>query len=298
MRGSDIFKLSKKNAMFGLEGIADWWDTQRAESESFLQEWVNESRSDSGLYLRAGLATVVHTAMALGGGLVDVLRIGEGVRRGGTWGYVQDGLRLLTIAGPVARLGRLGMARWTFDPGGPLCASVATSRILRHTGTRLFMRASDIFQRTGGQPPLSLTEFIPFLRTIGARFQQIQSWQLSELPTLVQQAPRSVIMFGVRWRWPNTLDEVGHALYAYRDSLGTFRIADRTGRVVGSLQELNQLYPGIGTAVAQGEALLIHNSIITEGTTLLSILALEVNAILSRTTSEPHVVFSPSTSDR
>ena len=144
--------------MFGLEEIADWWDTQFEESQEILQDWVNESDSDGELYARAAGATVVHTSMQLGASLVDLLRLGEGIEEGGVWGYTQDALRVLSLAGPVARLGRLAAARWTFNPRGGFCASVATARTLRHSGTNLFIRPWEVFAGTGATAPRNLSD--------------------------------------------------------------------------------------------------------------------------------------------
>lgn len=280
--------------MFGLEKLADWWESEFEESQRILQEWVNKSDSDAELYAKAAGATLVHTAMTLGGGLVDVLRLGEGIKEGGTWGYAQDALRLLSLAGPVAKLGRLGAARWTFSPRGPWCASVATAKALRHTGTRMFVKATEIMAKTGMKPPGNLSEFIPLLRQLKARFEEISSLRnINALETLTHQNPRAVILFGVEWISSRTGKSVGHALYAFRDLKGMFKIADRTGSVVKSLSELERMYPGyagISSAIPSGSAIILKNAIVVEGTTLMSQLAFEVNVILTRERGEKEAV--------
>lgn len=269
--------------MFRLEKIAEWWEGNQRESQEILQNWVNTSNSDFGLYSRAAVATAVDVSMTLGGGLVDILRIGEGVEEGG-WGYARDGIRLLALAGPFLRLGRLAAARWTFNPSpsGNLCASVAAAQTLRQTGTTIFVSAKQIFHRTGCRPPRNLNEFLPVLRSINARVTELPLTNLSQLNRYLQANNKSVILFSVRWRPPRGLADVAHALYAYRNSIGQFKIADRTGRIVNSLSQLENVYSGISNGVPQGSALLIQNSIIVEGTTLASMLALEVNVVLVR----------------
>lgn len=51
------------------------------------------------------LATAASTAMDLGAGMVDVLRVGEGIARGGAGGVAQDALRALGFVAPLARGG-------------------------------------------------------------------------------------------------------------------------------------------------------------------------------------------------
>lgn len=48
--------------------------------------------------------------MDLGAGFVDVLRVGEGVKKGG-WGYAEGALRVVSLAGPATRVGRFGLAK-------------------------------------------------------------------------------------------------------------------------------------------------------------------------------------------
>ena len=278
--------------MSTLSRVADWWDSKHNEAENIMQEWINNSNSDLELYSKAAVASVTKATMVIGAGFVDILRIGEGIKTGGTWGYVQDGLRLLSLAGPVARLGRLGFAKWTFDPGGSICASVATAKVLKHTGTALFVKATDVLKGTGGIAPKDLSSFVPFLNSVGAAFRQVSKWNLNELKVLVQSNPKSVVLFGVKWVTPAG-DHAGHALYAFRDTFGFFKIADRTGKIVSSLKDMENFYPGIGNAVAQGQAIIIHNSVITEGTSLISMLAMEVNLFLGKNGNEKQAIITP-----
>jgi|GEM_PF-1504192 len=277
--------------MAGLNRVADWWDSQKNESENIMQEWVNKSDSSLELYTKITVAMIGSTAMTLGAGFVDTLRLGEGIKKGGTWGYAQDALRLLSLAGPILKLGRLGLAKWTFDPGGGICAFVSSAKALRQTGVSLFIKVSDIIAKSPFKNVTDLKSFIPVLQSMGVRFSQINSWHIGELKTLAQQNRKGVIYFAVNWTGPN--GPVAHALYAFRDTFGFFRIADRTGKIVSSLKELDSLYPGIGSAVSQGSAIAIYNAAIIEGTSVLSMLAVEVNAFLSTINGEKAVVLSP-----
>ncbi len=279
--------------MFGLEEIADWWDSQHKDAEKALDTWVrNSSNSDIDRYGRAIVATTVYTSMALGSGLVDILRLGEGVKEGG-WGYAEDGLRILGLAGPVFKLGRLGAAKWTYSPRGPWCASVATAKALRHTGNKIFVKASEIMGRTGVKPPKNMNEFMPVLKGLGAKVKEVKNVPtINKLKALTKENKKSVVLFAVRWKKSNGKG-AAHALYAYRDTFGRFKIADRTGKIVRNLDELNIYYDNIGSAVIQGSAMVIKNAVVTKGTSLASMLAIEVNMFLAKTENEKEVIFAP-----
>ena len=257
--------------MFGLEELADWWDGEKQKSEKALDEFVDKHPDWFGIVF----ATAAATSMDLGAGFVDVLRVGEGVKEGG-WGYGKDALRVLSLAGPAARLGRLGLARVTPNPSGGVCAWVASAKALRQTGTKHFATAQDLFKAAGHHSaPMSMAEMIPVLKKVGAATKNLgEPKNIRYLEQLTSQNPNGVILFGVSW------SKGGHALYAFRDMVGRFRIADRTGTVVSSLSELERFYPGIGNAVPQGAAVQIMNSTITQGTTLASILAVEVRTVM------------------
>src|SRR4051794_25968542 len=106
--------------MLALEKLAAWWDEQKRGSEKVLDSFVDEHPNLFGV----AVAGSVKTAMDLGAGFVDVFRVGEGVKQGG-WGYAQDALRVVSLAGPVARVGRFGLTKFVPDVVGPLCARVS-----------------------------------------------------------------------------------------------------------------------------------------------------------------------------
>src|SRR5258705_1425942 len=113
---------------------ANWWDEKKRESGEYLHEFVDEHDS----WWAIAIAGTVETAMRLGGGFVDVLRLGDGIKEG-TWrGILHDGLRLLSLAGPLARLGR-GISRFVVpNPRGGICAWVSATLALRQTGVQHF----------------------------------------------------------------------------------------------------------------------------------------------------------------
>ena len=81
--------------------LADWWDQQKAQSDKALEEWVQ----DNPQWWAIGIATFTATAMDLGAGMVDALRLGEGVAKGTPGGVATDAMRLLALAGPLGKLG-------------------------------------------------------------------------------------------------------------------------------------------------------------------------------------------------
>src|SRR6266436_5868805 len=90
--------------------------------------------------------------MNLGGGFVDTLRIGDGVRQGTARGILQDGLRLLSLAGPIARVGR-GIARIAVpNPSGEICGFVSGTRALRQTGSKHLAVIEDLIKASGRDP--------------------------------------------------------------------------------------------------------------------------------------------------
>jgi hypothetical protein len=282
--------------MFGLDKAADWWDGQRKETEDILQNWVNDSDSSFAMHTKAGAAALLSTSMALGAGLVDILRIGEGVKQGG-WGYGQDVLRLLSVAGPVVRLGRMGLAKWTVDPfpREGICAMVAIAKAMRQTGNRLFLRAEEVMGKivlTSGDLSLIVDKLKYFFgaRTTLVRYIFSNPVRLNQI---LSNHPRAVVLFNIAWKmtYRGKTEDAYHMMYAFRDSLGRVKIADRSGKIVSSLKELDHLYPNISSGTLYGNAVVVHNAVIVEGTSLLSMLAIEVNAVYKRTQFGNEVTF-------
>jgi hypothetical protein len=275
--------------------LADAFDKEKDWENRFidekLQPWVGSTiYEDSpwyrnvGIYVAAGtLYSVNKITTTVGAGFVDVLRLGDGVRKGG-WGYGKDALRLLMILGPAARF-----ARWSVSlikavdtfPNTGNCAWVAMARLLRLTGTRPLAEIADVAKAAGigaaqtGEVA-TLTELLPMLQRLGAAAQAGRSVaNMTELTKLAVQNPQAAIMFGVQWlRYGKP---VRHVLIAVRGLFGGLKIIDRTGgKVVKSLAELEQLCPGygaIGSAVVTGETLIVQNTLVVKSLALIPSLA-------------------------
>ncbi|MDQ4075912.1 MAG: hypothetical protein M3220_06645 [Chloroflexota bacterium] len=279
---------------------AEWWEKQRLQSEKELERFVQDNPG----WFAISVATFLSTAMELGGAFVDVLRLGEGAAEGG-WGYGKDALRLLTIpglAGSVGRLGRLGAAAITemrllkiapISSSLPICSWVAATQALRLTGVRHLAAVDDLL-KWSGWPTLEqgfkesafLREIIGALRILGAKIVKLRAPKtLTEVTAAVAENPKGVVLINVKWPKLNPatgeVQYVGHTLTAFRDWIGNFRILDRSGRVVSALDELENLYPGIGKGVPYDEMYFMAEALVVQVMNqATSILAMEVNALI------------------
>jgi hypothetical protein len=254
--------------------IAAWWDEQHRRSEAILDEFIDEHPNWFGVVV-AGTAA---TTMRLGAGLVDVLRLGEGMAQGGISGVAKDGLRLLQFAPAIGKLSQSVLARVVVDPGGGICTWVSATKALRQVGTKAFAKVEDLAAAAGYASIKHLgaafvDAIVPALQKLGARVTHLGSpTSMAAVDAAVQR--QGVVLFSVTWQG------VGHTLYAFRDAMGRICYADRTGRVIRALKELDNMYPGIGAAKVYGTAILVEGPriLIADG---LAILGMEVRAQLA-----------------
>jgi LysM repeat protein len=258
--------------------IADWWDEQHRSSKRELDAFVDQHPDWFGVIVAGTTAT----AMDLGAGLVDVLRLGEGAAQGGVKGIAQDGLRLLQIAPAVGKLSRFALARVVADPGGGICTWMSATKALRQVGVKAFASVEDLAEAGGFQSIKSLggafvDTLTPVLQKLGARV--IALGKPANLEA-VNAAVKSdgVVLFSVRWLKGGKM--VGHTIYAFKDLAGRILYADRTGAVVSSLAELERVYSGIGKATVYGTASFVQGPriLLANG---LAVLGIEVRAQLA-----------------
>jgi hypothetical protein len=219
--------------------------------------------------------------MDLGAGMVDVLRLGEGVARGGVGGVAQDALRALVFVGPLARggalLGRVAqthairLAVTTRGVTGP-CTFTAVNNalsIVAGRGRNLFLTAQDAaralgqplsaFARVGRRVDVAawIDELLPFLTRQGVALRNLGAPRT--IADVVGAAAREdgVVIFAIEWTdLAGTLQR--HSMIAVRTARGV-RFADYGGRFIGSLAELAQrggdwVARGGGYAVASSGA--------------------------------------------
>ena len=288
--------------------VADGFDRLVHDDEVFIGDWGTRAAGD---YLRNGgvgdWLELAGASAAYAGfkfsstvakGFIDVLRIGDAVKKGG-WGYGQDALRALVVVGPALRGVRTAaglVAEVDFNANLGNCAWVAAARSLRFSG-RLFSSVGDLArwaglaaEDTGGVR--GVADLAPMLRLLGAGARTVVPEGKAAMTTMdeVFQAARAnrdgALMFNVKWLRNGKL--VGHALIARWTPLRV-RIIDRTNKIASSLRELEKLVPGYGaisTAVPYGEALFVENSITVKALanvpSRLNMLAVEVKPALYR----------------
>jgi hypothetical protein len=231
--------------------IADWWDRQHSISKQALDDFVDENPGVFGIVI----ATAVATAMDVGKGTVDVLRLGEGVAEGTAGGITQDVLRTLSIVGTVGKgakiikevVSRSRMMKLIVDPGGGRCAYISSTQALRQTGQKAFASVEDLakelgmsLDEMGGSNAGQIRAFMLKVKAAIGPSLKFKNWGDIE-----RSVPRdgSVVSFGV-----NFAKGGAHRLYAFRDALGRVRIMDRGGsagklpEVLDSLEALAKKY--------------------------------------------------------
>lgn len=243
--------------------IADWWDENRRETKGALEEFIVAHPNWFGI----AVATAGNTAMDLAAGFVDVLRLGQGTAQGG-WGYAHDGLRLLAIIPPLARVGglvrnfrNLRLAMLIEDSGRGHCASITAMRALRQTGQKIagkYLVTLDELARATGTTVENLegvpsARLLAKLREFGARVGDTQTVSnMAEVEKLLSRDGRVVVMSLRGYKAGiEVADELGrangHAVYAFRDFLGRVRVMDRTG-IFRNLAEVAKAY-GVDSCV-------------------------------------------------
>lgn len=284
--------------------VADWFDHTRRSNEAWLdqtlQQWVasqpnfdQPSARNIAVWTAAGLGYAVNKfSTTVAAGFVDVLRMGDGVQRGG-WGWGEDALRLLMIAGPAVRLARWGVATVAAVDVTPTignCAWIQATRALRLTGIQHFARVSDLAEaaglssvaETGGA---SIQKIAGVLRGIGAELKMgtgVTSWE--EVEALARENPNGVVMFPVKWARAAG-GTAKHALLAVRNFLGTgITIVERNGSTFSSLEEYAQFrrVATVEVLTDAGVGVLQNSRIVTlMGTapSLLNILGVEVRSV-------------------
>jgi hypothetical protein len=257
--------------------IADWFDGEHARSDSVLDAWVEDSNYDHGVMVIAATTKALTT---FGAGFVDLLKLGDGVKSGTLKGAGTDALRVLAVF-PVGKAANLlksakgiSVAKLIVDTGGPNCFWVASAKafgqIGQKYGGRLLASVEDVAKALG----MSLNNLwvIPnlatgmsYLRRLGATCGPIKA--VANVRDIAQMVPGdgSVVMIAVRVMKAGRVVG-GHAIYAFRNTVGQIRFMDRTvgstiaGRVQGAFASLEEIAPMYGaTALVPYEAAVLNN---------------------------------------
>ncbi len=247
-----------------LSEYAEWWDKQKKSSEKILTEWVQENPQ----WWAVAIAGTVQTSMDLGAGLVDVLRLGEGVAEGGVKGYGKDALRLLMLLGPLGRAGgvanrfltplirsgNLRLAVQVVGVDGP-CTFQAVNNAVALTKSRsLFVtvadmagalgkRVSQLGKTVGGDFKLGawIDDLVPFLKENGVRVKEVIGLNNIEEVTSLAQKETGPVIFAIRSTVRNAAGatkEILHTVIANRTATGAVKFADYGGTFVDSLPKL------------------------------------------------------------
>jgi len=278
-RHPERFGMGKQEGKMTGSDFADWWDRTVVKNQGPVVTWIKEN---------PGLASIVFTPlipMAFTGAdaLVDVARIGEGVGAATSdeataldvaKGIGADAMRAFSVIpfvrapGMVVKYGlqQVAVRASLFKAvQGGLCTEIAATQGIRRSAQAIFMDLDAILRKTRGKP---LAELSQVEAQVGINFATLTA-ALKDLRIPFKSLPppssfdeissalkgNDVILFRVKWlaRRSNGIEEEAtHTLHAFKDFAGRFRISDRTGHIVSSLQELGKLVPGyrgIETAV-------------------------------------------------
>src|SRR5947207_3370968 len=194
-----------------LSEYADWWDSQKKQTEGILTNWVQENPQ----WWTVVLAATVQTSMDLGAGMVDVLRFGEGAAEGGFKGYGKDALRLLMLLGPLGRAGgvasrfltplvqggRLRLAVQVVGVDGPCTFQAVNNALSIAKGKNVFVTIADMAGGLGRRvSQLAIDEkglyklgawvddLVPFLRKLGTRIKEVRG--LTRIDEVLEVARR------------------------------------------------------------------------------------------------------------
>ncbi len=272
--------------------LANKWDANRAKTEGILHDYVSRNPGQFAIIV----ATSVHTSMALGSGIVDLLRLGDGLSKG-TWsGVGEDGLRVVGVAAPAAKglqmyksFANTKLAKLIVDIGGPRCSWINSAKALAHTGHKttsgkLFASVQDLLSdmhvNIDSSLAISLNKMVNRLRSIGARAGSVVDVNSVAQVLRYLKSDGNVVLVSLNGML-NGARTGGHAVYFFRDTLGRVRIMDRTD-IYKSLDELVAKYGQFDKFIPRAIAPLENiyaKYVAPQGTTLLAIEVIGVSNV-------------------
>jgi hypothetical protein len=249
--------------MWFFTDIADWFDEQKSQANRMLDSAVESSGGNQGVILAA---VAGHTIMELGGSVVDLARLGDGIASGGLKGWGQDALRVIAIfpVGKTAQVIKTSKgtvaAKVVADvmPKAEICSWVASVKALQHIGHSFngkilatvedLAKAADVPLHSVGRA--SLIQIAEMLRQIGAKVGTPR--KVASMKEVERMLPYdgSVVLLTLRGKRLANGELMSHFVYAYRSmgGIGRVQFMDRT--ITGlnrapytSLIELAEKYP-------------------------------------------------------
>ncbi|WP_262333352.1 peptidoglycan-binding domain-containing protein [Bosea sp. BH3] len=246
--------------MVALSKYADWWDQQKAQTETILNEWVQ----DNPQWWAVAVATSVQTSMDLGAGFVDVLRFGEGMYEGGVKGYGKDALRMLAILGPLGRAGgvlsrvlnmqMIRLAVKVKGVSGPCTFQAVNNLTAIIRGKSYFITVRDMAAAVGRpigslvrneagnlQLSSSVEKAIEFMISQGIKVSRMAQAKTVKDVARLAETEDGVVIFAIRCvvKTPaGKLKDIKHTVIAVRDAVGQVRFADYGAQYFTSLEAL------------------------------------------------------------
>jgi hypothetical protein len=255
-----------------LGDVADDFDSQLRQAEHILDRYV-ESRSYSTTSMVIASSTIAF--MRFGQSFVDVLRIGNGVRRGGWKGIAGDSLRILTVAGvagaTISRLSRVLAV--TQQAGTYTCTWISTANALRRTGQRFFVSLDELatsagvdlaaVAKAGGTTAQQCERLVEALRKMGLAVEKVTptSSNIESIAELLKARGNSALAFAVEYG--NEGARAGHQLFATFSRSAGLVIIDTTGKIYRGAQAFSQVYKN--ARLFQSHMFFIDNAAIIAG---------------------------------
>ena len=257
--------------------IANWFDSQKDETDKILDRWVENSDYNQGVMI---VAATTHAFTIFNAGFVDLLRLGDGIKEGGFRGWGKDALRFIAVfpygkaANTLKTLKGIAAAKLIVDIGGPNCFWVASAKALRQISLKskgkLFASVGDLAKSLGIAIDSlwvvpNLATGMSYLQRVGAVVGVVK--KVSSVREIATMVPNdgSVLMLAVRVMKGNRVIG-GHAIYAYKEILGRLRFFDRTvgarfgGAIQGVFKSVDEIAPYYGaSAIVPYEAATLQN---------------------------------------
>jgi hypothetical protein len=239
--------------------LANDFDKMRADNMKFYrthaQAWVDsvfKEYGDEGLgaiptYTVALVASTGDVLLDFVQGVgastfIDPLRLGEGVKKGTVGGYVEDGLRVIGVAGGAVKLlkfGKFVFAAGELRGGIMSCTSSAGARALIQAEIKSIPTVEEVAKGTaGGTSPVLpsyagafIKEIVPNLTKAGATVENSKITAVGDVVDLVNEN-KGPVLFSVRWPAVGNIPGGGHSMMAYRPFFGSgIRLADQFGNL-------------------------------------------------------------------
>jgi hypothetical protein len=298
--------------MWGLEKIADAFDKMHADVQRDLDrslligggQWAGETFDQNsalgtvgtwGTAIAAGLAYSISTfTLSSGKALVDVLRLGEGVKSGTLTGVGQDSLRVLNIVPALGMVGKLGTAgraasianagrvTGTFNAVSQeysfACGPTAVAAASRLSGLQKTMTLEEVAVQVGKSNVKSPTfdgmwfdEVKTVLNGVSSSTKELNMGGSGiEAVEAVAAQGKGPVVFGVQWwsgfqparnvRFATT--DPDHYLVAFRNMRNQVMVADQVG--IRPISQLGNLPNGVGQFTLSSRALLVGDGVLMQ----------------------------------